>query len=213
MEVLWALSGRRFGPCPVTVRPCVGGGCPDPCGYPPGVAFWVNVSCGCGYRCGGGCGPRYEISLPGPVHAVTEVKIDGAVLVSSAYRVSNRRSLIRQDGGVWPPTQAYQLPDGQPNTWSVSYLRGDPVPAAGNYAAGTLAVEIAKACQGSKCKLPQRVQSISRQGVELALLDPMDFLDEGRTGLPDVDQWLAAVNPQKHQYRPRVYSPDLSRFR
>lgn len=206
-EILWALSGRQFGVCPVTVRPCIGGDCPErwPWGY-------KDIVRGCIRRCA--CNRRTELGLPGPVHEITAVTVDGVALPGSAYRVENGRWLIRQDGETWPLTQDVAAAAGEVGTWSVDYLRGTPVPASGNYAAGELAVEIAKACVGdAKCKLPSRAQSLSRQGVEITLLDPLEFIDDGRTGLPLVDQWIASVNPTRQTSRSRVYSPDLPRFR
>lgn len=56
-----------------------------------------------------------------------------------------------------------------------------------------LANELVKSATGKPCALPDRVTSISRQGVSWTMLDPMDFLDKGLTGIGRVDQWLAAV--------------------
>ena len=39
------------------------------------------------------------------------------------------------------------------------------------------------------------MQTITREGITMTLLDPQEFLDKGRTGLPDVDRWLVLVNP------------------
>src|SRR3546814_4772015 len=48
--------------------------------------------------------------------------------------------------------------------------------------AGRLANELAKAaCNDKSCGLPQRVQSITRQGVTVAVLDSFDDIDTGHT--------------------------------
>ena len=62
-----------------------------------------------------------------------------------------------------------------------------------------------------ECVLPQRVTPISRQGVSWTLLDPQDFLDNGRTGIYHVDLFLRTVNPDRARLRSRVFSPDLHR--
>lgn len=43
------------------------------------------------------------------------------------------------------------------------------------------------------CRLPERVQDISREGVSWTLIDPQDFLTEGRVGVYEVDLAISAV--------------------
>jgi hypothetical protein len=57
------------------------------------------------------------------------------------------------------------------------------------------------------------VVSVTRQGVTIALLDPQRYLDKGKLGIPDIDQWLAAVNPNAIPERGTVWSPDVPRAR
>jgi hypothetical protein len=81
-------------------------------------------------------------------------------------------------------------------------------------AARTLAMEFAKLWAGDEdCALPQRVTSISRQGVSYTLLDSQDFIDDVRTGLYAVDLFLKTVNPDKARAKSRVFSPDVPRAR
>ncbi len=63
-------------------------------------------------------------------------------------------------------------------------------------AARTLAIEFAKLWSDDEtCALPQRVTSVSRQGVSFTILDQQDFIQELRTGLYAVDLFLKTVNP------------------
>lgn len=236
VDFLWRWSGRRFGLCNLTIRPCkkidyewlstYTGGDPNwiRMGIPgfraPFMPYlfagqWFNLGCG---RCGDGacgCSRTPSISLPGPVDAITEVVIDGTVLDPAAYRVDNYRYLARTDGGEWPTCQDLSKPSAPGSadaegTWQVSYQRGTAVPVGGEVAAGLLACELAKAmCGDSSCKLPQRVQSITRQGVTVAVLDTFDDIDKGRTGIWLIDSWIASVT--KAPQRSRVYSPDVPR--
>jgi hypothetical protein len=81
-------------------------------------------------------------------------------------------------------------------------------------AAKALADQFVLAMQGSEeCTLPQRVTSISRQGMSMTLLDPQDFLDKGRTGIYQVDLFLTTINPDGARLRSRVFSPDTPRAR
>jgi hypothetical protein len=212
-ELLWRLTAGRYGECSELVRPCR-----MDCGNPP-PAFdrlggrRITITCGCAGPCGCG-GQVYEVSLPGPVIQVDAVKVDGVLLLASAYRVDDGKRLVRVDGKPWPACQRLDLADSEQGTWSVAYTRGRPVPAGGMRAAAALSVEIWKACSGDKsCRLPQRVQQIVREGVTMTLLDPLEYLDKARTGLVDVDLWLAAVNPHGQRSPSNVWTPDVQRMR
>lgn len=216
--VLWALGGRRHGICSVTVRPCAERCAPSGLWHSWGSGWqpvlyegaWLNV-CGCGSGDGCSCGPVSEIILPArPVASVESVSIDGVALVEGDdYRLDGSR-LVRLDG-EWPTCQNMEAAADAEGSFTVSFSWGTPVDALGQMAAGELACEFAKALRGdASCALPQRVQSITRQGVSLALLDPLDFLAEGRTGLYTVDLWLATVNPSGLASGPMVWSPDVA---
>jgi hypothetical protein len=223
-EIVWRASGRRFGLCEITVRPCM-----QPCAqsssppWPPwpvsgplGGAFlpvldrgqWLNIACGkCGDDCH--CGSLCEVALPGPVDSIVEVRLDGVVLPAADYVVFDHRMLARTGGECWPTCQDLTLPDDEVGTWSVTYRQGIPVPPGGQAAAAALACELGKACAGaSGCRLPKRVQTITREGVTVGFLDPMTFLADGLTGLYEVDLWIRSVNPRGLAQGARVYSPD-----
>lgn len=75
----------------------------------------------------------------------------------------------------------------------VHYRTSNNLPAGADLATSRLAEEYLKAYQGQKCSLPERVTSVSRQGASWTILDPLDFLQDGLTGIGPVDQWLARV--------------------
>jgi hypothetical protein len=126
---------------------------------------------------------------------VLRVEIDGVVLDPTAYRVDNGRLLVRQDGGRWPYCQDMSKPLGAQGTWAVTVRVGSPVPVGGQVAAGKLACELARAAAGDKgCELPQRWQTINRQGVTIAAgMDTFEDLDGGKTGIWLIDSWVASV--------------------
>ncbi|MFJ8934028.1 hypothetical protein ACIRLA_46435 [Streptomyces sp. NPDC102364] len=168
---------------------------------------WYNLTCG---TCGDGCQcgtPLDELELPGPVAKVNTVWIDGAEFTNWALYNSNL--LMRTDGEPWPGCQRLDLDLTEPDTWAVDYVRGVPVPEGGKRAAGILACEFAKACTGDKrCRIPANVSQVTRDGVAYTF-DPTTFYDNGKTGIPEVDLWLSAVNPH-HSVRPSgVYTPEL----
>lgn len=219
--VLWAATGRRYGQCAITVRPCapvdpalyrtypvMEGGYWTLYGTQGGVIGPVTFG-GC---CSGGCvcSPS-EIILPGPVSEVTEVQIDGLVVNTDGYRLDGDR-LVRI-GDTWPAQQDLGAAAGQPNTWQVSYRRGRVVPAVLQNAAGLFACEVAKARSGGTCALPARITSVSRQGVDVQLLQVEDFLEKGLTGFEQVDMVIRALNPGGLWAQPRVLSLDVPQMR
>ncbi len=215
--VLWALSGRQFGGCEVVYRPCRAE-CVQPLPSWPLATLdggtWVNASCrACGDRCS--CSAISEVRLPGVVYEVVEVKLDGVALDDAAYRVDDGNWLVRVDGGSWPTCQEMALPPTEVGTWSATVLDAVPLPVGGRRALGELMSEMWKSCGGGgggSC-LPKRVQTITRQGLTIGLLDPMEFLDKGRTGLYFTDLWLRAVNPESRPQGARVLSLDMERHR
>lgn len=221
--VMWAATGRRYGPCELTVMPCnpgpaeplyqtfpVGSGY-DPWGSGGGpittpvldAGRWRNLSCGGGCSCRAAC----EVPLDGPVDEIFEVRVDGVVVDPAAYEVHDRHLLVRTDGECWPTCQVYGL---EIPGFEVDYGRGDPVPSAVLVATGILMCEYAKACQGKPCGLPARMSRLTRQGVEVQVAEiPQDGKGRIRTGIRLVDDVLDADNPYGLAERPTVMSPDL----
>lgn len=217
-EYLWRWTGGAFGVCSSTVRPCRRGCYPESTwnglvGVDRQVivngstgSVVIDSGCGCAADC---CHPsRSTMHLPGPVVSVEEVKIDGEVMDPALYRVDNGHLLVRVDGMVWPDCQALDLPDTEQGTFSITYSRGIAVPAGGQIAAGVLLVEFAKAiCDDSSCKLPKRIQTVTRQGVTVGFMDEFQGLDTGRTGLWIVDSWIESIRGPRRGGT--VRSPDV----
>ena len=70
-----------------------------------------------------------------------------------------------------------------------------------------LAEEYLKAANNLSCSLPQRVTTVTRQGISWTILDPADFLDKGLSGVIPIDSWLSAVNPRRNKQRTQVFDP------
>jgi len=218
-SILWALSGRQFGTCQVTLRPCrrecydtawwnsYGTPWTTSWDYPGSSYPWFVLGCG-GCRGTCSCSEISEVILPSPVSSIVSVKLDGSVAPTGTYRVDNNRLLVRTDGQKWPYCNDLNKDDTQPGTWSVTALYGQPVPSSGQFAMGELACEILKASNGDDCRLPPGVTSLIREGVTIQYPDVGALLKEGRTGLYLVDMFLASTNPNRLQARSRIYSPD-----
>lgn len=221
--LLWSATGRQYGVCSVTVRPCQ-----PKRAFPAYETFpvlhggdgrflqpFIDVSgqvknCGCGSRCC--CDAACEAELDGPVAEVTEVLVDGVVVDASAYRVDVQYGawlLVRTDGLCWPICQDFNT-NGGFDTFFVTYGQGNPLPLALEAAWSILVCEFVKGVTGNgDCRLPARITSLTRQGVSVDFA-PIDFTELGfQTGVNEVDQVVASLNPSRLVSPPTVISPDL----
>lgn len=235
-EILYNLSGQQFtGDCgPVTVRPLSrptdqdtrglsGMGFSGSGGY---MASWGTCTA-YGTRSGAishyGCSKPPEIELGAhPVTLVTQVKIDGILIPSNEYFLQDYRILVRRRASAgatptarwgWPTCQLIDLPDSEPGTFSVTYRYGVAPPASGIMACKVLALQLALSASGLKNRLPTRITSMNRQGVGTMVVDVMDFLKQGLTGIYEVDLFLRTFNPSGMKRKAVVFSPDLGRPR
>jgi len=127
----------------------------------------------------------------------------GKIISPSKYYLSEHSTIIATPGANWSSSNV-----------EVTYTYGTPPPTAGKAAARILATELVKLYEGDDtCALPQRVTSVSRQGVSYTLLDSQDFIDELRTGIYAIDLFLKTSNPDRARARARVFSPDVPKAR
>jgi hypothetical protein len=135
------------------------------------------------------------------VHLVRSM-YNGQIVEQDAYYVSNHSTLIAYKGTPWPPGNI-----------EVTYTYGMRPPTAGRMAARRFAIELIKLWEGDDCALPDRVTSVSRQGVSYTILDNQDFLENMRIGIYDIDLFLKTANPAKALAPSKIFSPDISRPR
>lgn len=217
--LLWAMSGRKFtGQTTVTERYVSA--------YDPYL------------RSGGSRFNYYPVLIGGQVQNIPLGSIDrnshhdfqgDGTSSYSRLRLRGRKvvrihNLRDMKGNIIDPktyyladhSTVYGTPDAQwsPSNVEVTYTYGSPPPAAGRAAARILATELVKLYEGDDtCALPQRVTSVSRQGVSYTILDDQSFIDELKTGIYAVDLFLKTANPDKARARSRVFSPDVPRAR
>lgn len=226
-DYLWHWTGQQFGECSATIRPCrqpirratdgdkFNDGLVEPRGtsgwWPVMLGGkWYNLQCGShGHDCG--CSSLSTLVLPQEVTAVEEVRVAGAPVDPNLY-VQDGRRLVRTDGKLWPVVFSPYGPDS--TAFELDVLYGTPVPEGGKIAAGVLAIEFAKALRGDNgCQLPRRLQTITREGVTIGMMDTFEDMDKGHTGIYLVDSWVSSImSPPRAS---RVYSPDTThrRFR
>jgi hypothetical protein len=206
--VMWSLSGRQFGLADAIARPCRG---PLRNHHGPGPVTsyvlswegygWITPPCGCA----GGCrvfGPNM-VHLPGPVHRVTKVELAGVELPANVWAVEG--NVLYRREGPWP-AQDLNRALGAEGTWGVYYERGIPVPIGVDQLTGSLAKEMLTAVTDdvARCRLPRTVSVVNRQGITYRAYDPAAIYASGKTGLAEVDLWLASVNPHALLAAPTV---------
>lgn len=179
-DVLYHLTGRRWpGVRTDTFRPC----------------------CGCSrMRCS--CTPPASVELPlTPAIAITSVKVDGLVVPTNEYVLHEKRWLVavrKADGTrrTWPTTQDLTRPSTEQDTFEIAYTWGGLPPSSGVKAAAILGWEFALAWTPNSqgCRLPRRVTSVTRQGVSVAVIDPLTLFNDGLTGVPEVDLWTKSLS-------------------
>lgn len=152
-----------------------------------------------------GMSPDSRVRLRGrPVTRIISMRNrTGTILDPSSYYLVDHSTIHIKAGTPWTPCNV-----------EITYAYGIPVPTAGKMAARKLAIEFARLWSGDEnCELPQRVTSVSRQGVSYTILDNQEFIDELRTGLYEIDLFLKVVNPDNARRKAKVFSPDQPRAR
>lgn len=223
-QIMFELSARQFlGTRLKKVRPCENQG--NAC-WTQGIGVdgwwgwpwawtWDGVTWGWydGYGCHCDCGATPQVWLSGyPVTEIVEVKIDGVAVDPTTYRLDEWRFLTRMRDPLnpdvplfWPTCQIRALDDTEHGTWSVTYKYGIEPPLAGKAAALALACEL---LPGADCKLPTEAVRIVRAGLTIERLQPLaEMLRRGMTGIPAIDSFIAAYNPNGLRRRPAVWSP------
>ena len=190
-RILFELSAHRYpGLRQYTVRPCRWSDRWTSCG----PRSWGICTCGARTARECGCPSGPVIELPDwPVLQVDSVRVDGTVLAVSTYRLDEQRLLRRIDDDTWPSCQDLTEAVTQNATFQVVYWAGVLPPPDGVLAVKRLACELYQACSGGDCALPQNIVNLTRQGMDVAFIDPQTIIGEdGYTGIREVDYFLKA---------------------
>lgn len=133
-----------------------------------------------------------------PVRSVTSITFMGRELDPTEFSLRNNSYLVRTNALPWVLDPVNEL--------EITYTYGTPPPSAGKRAATRLANELILHSMGSgACALPERISSVARQGVSYTVMDPQEFISNGKVGIYEIDLFLAAVNPNKAKKRPRIF--------
>ena len=186
--ILRTLSGGRVGTCTEVLRPL------SDC-----------ATCRGACRCAD-AGDRIRISSGhGPVTDVTEVDDAGTILDPEDYRFyPSGQLLYRVPPDVWPNRDLKWADCGEADTFCVTATIGYEPDAWALSVHAELTCELLNSCTGGECRLPTNAATISGQGVTINLTP-----EQIEQFIPSVSRWVAAVNPDKAQSLPRLFSPDL----
>jgi hypothetical protein len=215
-NILWAMSGRKYsGTTTVTERYITA---IDAFRYEGASAknFSPQLSSGQVYNVpsedwndsayqSDGSSSISRIRLRGkPVQEIHLVRsmYNGLIVDPDSYYIAEHSTLIAYKGTPWPP-----------GNLEVTYTYGMRPPTAGRHAARLFAIELVKLWEGDDCALPDRVTSVSRQGVSYTILDNQDFLENMRTGIYAIDLFIKTANPAKALAPSKIFSPDIPRAR
>ncbi len=180
-ELLWLRTGQIFDVCPVTVFPCG-----EYCRTMTSHRFYPHITNGvwmnsCGCGDGCSCSSKSQVRLPGPVIEVTQVIVDAVVVAPADYHIDSPDLLVR-DVGSWPSCGG---------SMQVDYTWGTDIPESGKRAVSLLAAQLLESCAGGICRTSQTA--------------------DGQSGIPEVDNWVLAVNPNGLVAFPFVFEDNLVR--
>jgi hypothetical protein len=194
-DLMWQLSGRQFGLWRVTARPIPFCGhymawAPAWWGYPgwaaPSAQHWRP--CSCNYY------PYVHLGRA-PIASIQSVRVDGAVVDPSTYRVDEHNYLVHLDGTSWPMCSNLLDASDQPGVFEVSWTYGVQVPVTGKTACALLAVRLSyELAEDEACAIPVNASNVTAEGVTIRL-DTSAMAENGRTGMLIPDMWLESVCP------------------
>ena len=164
-----------------------------------------------------GCSLIPQIKLPGRNvdPDSIDVLVDGTSF--SEFALQDGYKLVRTDGNGWPCCQNLLKATTEVGTWQVTYDYGLDPPVGGKMAAAVLGSQLyltipdAPGTKNIQTQLPKRVTSITRQGITLAVIDPLKLFADGLTGLPFVDLWVASDRLGGARRRATVLTPGRAR--
>ena len=183
-DFLSLLAGVPLGRCTAAYRPC--------------RREWCDSS----YRCG--CCALKGIHLPGIDPTVTAVKIDGATVATTEYKVvitsTGVHVLERFDSEYhsvwWPTRQKILAPSTAADTFEVTVESGVEVNMSMKLAVTEVACDVFKAIAGLDHVLPQGTVSAMMQGVRIdfrRFSDPTEQATMDLAGLGWTNRYLATM--------------------
>lgn len=135
-----------------------------------------------------------------PAHRLISVEVDGVTQPLENYELRNHSYIVKKDRTNWVFTSGKEV--------VVEYEYGVNPPRIGVEAAIKLANELILAIENDpECAIPANVTSVNRQGFSFQMTDPQAFIDQGRTGIREVDMFIVASNPTRSSKPARFYSP------
>jgi hypothetical protein len=137
-----------------------------------------------------------------PIVSVDEIYTAKGLLDPTEYQIANRSVIYMTNRSGWNFSQGV----------TVTYQYGQFPPTLGRLAAHSLANEFLLSLDGDgECRLPDNVTSVSRQGLSFTLTSTASLAALRKTGIYEVDLFLATANPSGAVKKAKVFSPDRPR--
>ncbi len=196
-DILFLLSdGRVHGRCTRTARPMKAGACGptdmEMYGTWPATRF----------------GGADVIPIPGLDPTIDSVKIDGATLDPSAYKMVDGEFLLRVEG-AWPTSNSLTKASSDEGVFELTWTYGPTVDWITRQAAIEMACELLSSATSGKSHLPKGVTSANIQGAAVEIRESIEGGDESTAGMERVRRFYATYC-RGGEARSGVWTPELT---
>lgn len=166
------------------------------------------------------CAPHRLTMGLWPITAIISVREDGEDRSGNDYHIDEYRYIVKDDGTAFPRCGNWYAEvgsewDNEEDGWvfEVTVEHGIPAPRLLKRAVSALACNLYSLnvddCED--CDLPERITSMSRQGVSFEIADFVALMERGSTGIYAVDLAVKVLNPSGLQSPSFVWTPELER--
>lgn len=182
---LWAWTGRQFG-----------------------LFHHSNLpACTDGPECP--CRRERFLRLPTNVQEILDVWIDGVRLDPRTYALLDYNRLHPVPNSLRFPVEKDPLTDPEPIR--IEYVAGVQPPPLLKTATARLARELLD--DGDISDLPDGIRTVTRHGLQAEVVNPEDLLEDGRTGMYEIDLVIQTLNPRGAYAKPEFRTPDVAKHR
>lgn len=172
------------------------------------------------------CGP-YRLNLGlWPVTDIIAVREEGADQDVTDYHIDEWTYIVKDNGEQFPRRANWYAAAGDTDdnedsdggyVFEITVEYGIPAPRLIKRATRALACALycdaTGAAAPSSCSLPDRVTSVTRQGVTMEIDNFTNLMNDGSTGIYEVDLAVRVFNPTRMQSPSFVWTPETSTSR
>lgn len=170
-----------------------------------------DVSCWCAPN-------RIKMGL-WPITNIIAVRENGVNQNPANYHVDEYKYIVKDSGEPFPHSANWYETGAGPDdnedspggfVFDITVEHGIPAPRLVKRATKAMACSLFDATSDD-CGLPERVTSITRQGISMQIEDFVGLIGRGSTGIYEVDLAVRVFNPSGLQSPSFVWTPDMKR--